>query len=82
MRCPKALIQAYRAVMWFLSGVSPHVDDQHVLRLEGLLLPGAALPLTHEGLLVAADVLIVQVLKKNYFIFGTSERAFARKNFL
>ena len=59
---------AYRAVMRLFSCVPSHVNDQHVLRLEGLLLPGAALPLTHEGLLVAADVLVVQVLQHSYLV--------------
>jgi hypothetical protein len=39
------------------------VNDQHVLSLEGLLLPTAFLPLANEGLLVHPDVVVVQVLK-------------------
>jgi hypothetical protein len=41
------------------------VDDQHVLRLERLLLPGAVVPLADERLLASSDVLAVDVLKPN-----------------
>ncbi len=47
--------------MRLLPRVPPHVHDEHVLRLERLLLPGAAAPLADEGLLVGADVVAVQV---------------------
>lgn len=41
-----------------------HVDHQHVLRLEGLLLSRAFLPPTHELLLLPVDVVVVDVLEK------------------
>lgn len=42
--------------------MTSHVDHQHVLRLEGLLLAGTFLPATHELLLLAVDVVVVDVL--------------------
>ena len=54
---------SYSASVWFFSSVSPHVHDQHVLRLEGLLLSAAVFPLTDERLLVHPDVVVVQVLE-------------------
>ena len=63
-------INSYRASMWFFSGVPSHVNDQHVLSFEGLLLSAAVLPLTNESLLVHPDVVVVQMLKgklKVYF---------------
>lgn len=46
-----------------------HVDHQHVLRLEGLLLSRAILPPTHKLFLLPMDVVIVDVLRKktNHF---------------
>ena len=44
--------------MGLLPRVPPHVDHQHVLGLEGLLVSGAVLPLTNETLLVCMDVVI------------------------
>lgn len=41
-----------------------HVDHQHVLRLEGLLLSRAILPPAHKLLLLPMDVVIVDVLRK------------------
>lgn len=41
-----------------------HVDHQHVLCLEGLLLSRAFLPPTHKFLLLSVDVVIVDVLQK------------------
>lgn len=55
-------MSAYCAFMRLLPCVAPHVDHQHVLRLEGLLLPRALLPATHELLLLAVDVVVVDVL--------------------
>ena len=40
----------------------PHVDHQHVLRLEWLLLTRAFLPSTHKLLLLPVDVVIIDVL--------------------
>ena len=55
--------KTYRASVWFFTGVSAHVHNQHVLRLEGFLLPRALLPPTDERLLVRLDVILVQVLQ-------------------
>ena len=54
-------VLTYRASVWFLSRVPPHVYDQHVLSLERLLLPRAVLPLTNEGLLAVTDVIVVEM---------------------
>lgn len=43
--------------------MASHVDHQHVLRLEGLLLAGTFLPATHKLLLLAVDVVVVDVLR-------------------
>lgn len=53
---------AHRALVRLLARVPAHVHHQHVLRLEGLLLPRAGLPAAHELLLLPVDVLIVDVL--------------------
>lgn len=42
--------------------MASHVDHQHVLRLEGLLLTRTLLPAAHELLLLAVDVVVVDVL--------------------
>ena len=54
--------------MGFLSSVSSHVDDQHVLRLERLLLSTALSPLADKRLLVRVDVVVRNVLKIGDFI--------------
>lgn len=56
---------AHRALVGLLARVPPHVHHQHVLRLEGLLLPRARLPAAHELFLLPVDVLIVDVLRRN-----------------
>lgn len=55
---------SYRAFMRLLPRVSPHVDHQHVLSLEGLLLPGTLIPATHKLLLLTVDVVVVYVLRR------------------
>lgn len=50
--------------MGLFPGMPAHVDHQHILCLEGLLLSGAILPSAHELLLFAMDVVIVDVLEK------------------
>lgn len=55
--------------MGLLARVPAHVHHQHVLRLEGLLLPRAGLPAAHELLLLPVDVFVVDVLS------GTSHGA-------
>lgn len=59
--CHTAL-PAHRALVWLLSGVPAHVHHQHVLSLEGLLLPRAVLPAADELLLLPVDVIVVDVL--------------------
>lgn len=49
--------------MWLLTRVSAHVNNQHVLGLEGLLLSRAGLPAAHELLLLPVDVFIVDMLE-------------------
>ena len=53
--------------MGFLSSVPSHVDDQHVLRLERLLLPTALSPLADKRLLVRVDVVVCNVLQIRIF---------------
>ena len=53
---------SYRASVRFFPRVPPHVHNEHVLGLEGLLLPGAVVPLADEMLLVRPDVVRVDVL--------------------
>lgn len=55
---------SYRAFVWLLSSVSPHMDHQHVLSLEGLLFPRALIPATHKFLLLPMDVVIVDMLQR------------------
>ena len=57
----------HRALVGFLSGVPPHVDDQHVLRLERLLLSTALPPLADKRLLVRVDVVVRNVLQIRIF---------------
>jgi len=54
----------YGALVRLLPGVSAHVDHQHVLGLEGLLLPGTIVPATHKLLLLPVDVVVVDVLHR------------------
>lgn len=49
--------------MRLLTRVPAHVDNQHVLGLEGLLLSRAGLPAAHELLLLPVDVLVVNMLE-------------------
>ena len=61
-------ILTHRAFMRFLSSVSSHMNHQHVLSLEWLLLSWTISPLTDETLLVGVDVVIGDMLKiKHYF---------------
>lgn len=57
--------------MGLLPRVSPHMDHQHVLCLEGLLLSRAFLPPAHKLLLLSVDVVIVDVLQKKMREFKT-----------
>lgn len=52
--------------MRLLPRVTPHVDHQHVLSLEGLLLPRTLLPAAHELLLLTVDVVVVDVLRGQF----------------
>lgn len=65
--------------MWLLAGVAPHVDHQHVLRLEGLLLSRALVPAAHELLLLAVDVLVVNVLWRRRRVIVVSTEWLRRK---
>lgn len=62
--------------MWLLPRVPPHVDHQHILGLEGLLLAGTLLPAAHKLLLLAVDVVVVDVLKggRNRFTSGFANK--------
>ena len=53
--------------MGLLASVPAHVDDQHVLRLERLLLPTALSPLADKSLLVRMDVVVCNVLQIRIF---------------
>lgn len=48
--------------MRFLAGVSSHVHHQHVLSFERLFVPRARLPSAHKRLLIAVDVIGVDVV--------------------
>ena len=63
----------HRALVGFLSSVSSHVDDQHVLRLERLLLSTALSPLADERLLVCVDVVVRNVLQIRIFYQNEDE---------
>ena len=52
----------HRTLVRLLAGMPPHVDDQHVLGFERLLLPVAVHPAAHKRLLVCLDVILVDVL--------------------
>lgn len=52
----------HRALVWFLPRVSAHVNHQHVLSFEGLLLPRTVVPAAHKLLLLSVDVVIIDVL--------------------
>ena len=55
---------SYRAFMWFLPGMPPHMNHKHVLSLERLLLPGTIFPATNERFLIRLDVVQIDVLEK------------------
>jgi hypothetical protein len=61
---PKEIVafSTYSASMWFFPSVAPHVHHQHILGLEGLLLPGTIFPLAHERLLAITNMVIVEML--------------------
>lgn len=65
LNCVQVALQweeAHRALVRLLTRVPAHVDNQHVLGLERLLLSRAGLPATHELLLLPVDVLVVDML--------------------
>ena len=53
----------HRALVRLLPGVPAHVNDEHVLCLERLLLAAALSPLADKRLLVCVDVVVRNVLK-------------------
>ena len=59
--------------MGLLAGVPAHVDDQHVLRLERLLLSAALPPLADKRLLVCVDVVVRNVLQIRIFYQNEDE---------
>ncbi len=58
------LWRTYRALVRLFAGVATHVDNEHILRLEGLLLSRTVPPLAHEMLLVRVDMVVGDVLKQ------------------
>lgn len=72
----------YRAFVRLLAGVAPHVDHQHVLRLEGLLLSRALVPAAHKLLLLAVDVLVVDVLRRRRRVTVVSTESADRKQLI
>lgn len=52
----------HRALVRFLPRVAAHVNHQHVLSFEGLLLPRTLVPAAHELLLLSMDVVVIDVL--------------------
>ena len=67
MRLSRRRRLTHRALVGFFSSVSSHVDNQHVLRLERLLLSTALSPLADERLLVCVDVVVRNVLQIRIF---------------
>ena len=53
----------HRALVGLLPSVSAHVNHQHVLSLEWLLLPRAVVPAAHKLLLLPVDVVVIDVLQ-------------------
>ena len=49
--------------MWFFTRMPSHMYNQHVLRLEWLLLTDAVRPFTDELLALVVDVIVVDVLR-------------------
>ena len=59
-----AHVHPYRALVRLLPCMPPHVDHQHVLRLERFLLSWAVPPLAHKVLLVGVDVVVGNMLDR------------------
>lgn len=59
--------------MRLLPCVTPHVDHQHVLSLEGLLLARTLLPAAHKLLLLTVDVVVVDVLRRQFTLNQSSQ---------
>ena len=53
----------YSALVWFLSGVSSHVHDEHVLGFERFLSSRTPFPSAHKRFFVGVDVIVVNVLQ-------------------
>jgi hypothetical protein len=47
--------------VWFFSSVAAHVDDQHVLSLEGFLFSAAVNPTADEGFFVGRHVVLIDM---------------------
>lgn len=56
-------IYTHSALVWLLSCVSAHMNNQHILGFERPLFSRALLPVTYKLLLLSVDVLIVNVLQ-------------------
>lgn len=54
----------YSALVWFLSGVSSHMHNQHVLRFKRFLSSRTSFPSAHKRFFVSMDVIIVNVLQE------------------
>ena len=65
LSCFRIKMLIYRAFMWFLSCMSSHMYDQHILGLKWLLFPTTLAPPTHKCLLVSLDMVLVDMLKRN-----------------
>lgn len=61
--CRVCLGVTHSALVWLLPSVPAHVNHQHVLSLEGLLLPRALAPAAHKLLLLSVDVVVIDVLQ-------------------
>lgn len=65
----------HSALVRFLSGMSAHVDDKHVLSFKRPLFSRAVLPVTHKLLLLSVYVLVIDVLLKTSIKYSTVEFA-------
>lgn len=48
--------------MWFFARVPPHMNNKHVLRLEGFFLPRAPFPPANKALFIHMNVVSVDML--------------------
>lgn len=65
-------VPTYSAFVRFLPSVPPHVNHQHILSLEWLLLTTTLAPATHKRLLIGLDMVLVYMLEEQkamYLLF-------------